>query len=182
MAKRTRAQAADLGAAVASGQDSAAEASLPSRAPQDQRDLATAATDLARQARAMVIESLGRAMTGEQRARTLHAMHAGAPVAVSIRLTVPQAVTVWLGRTPRSGRVRPRDPPMTTVDDGGHPAVRDHRTFWTCAVCLRRALMPALDALHHGQKDEAEIILLRLWIDLDQQIQAAVAADQGALQ
>ena len=44
----------------------------------------------------MVIEFLGLAMTGEQRARTLHAMHAGAPVAVSIQLTVPQAVTVWL--------------------------------------------------------------------------------------
>jgi hypothetical protein len=65
--------------------------------PQDQRDLATAATALARQARAMVIESLGRAMTPEQRGRVLHAMYAGAPVAVAIQLSPPRNVSVQLG-------------------------------------------------------------------------------------
>ena len=42
--------------------------------------------------------------------------------------------------------------------------------------------MPVLDALHDGRKDEAEVILLKLWLGLDEQIQAAVRADRGELQ
>jgi hypothetical protein len=96
MTKKSRARAADPGAA-ASSISNAAVINPDGGAPQD---LATAATDLARRARAMVIEPLGRALTGEQHAHALHALRAGAPLAVSIRLTVPQAVTVWLAGEP----------------------------------------------------------------------------------
>jgi hypothetical protein len=70
------------------GQDPAAVAGTP--------DLVTAARVLGKQARAMVMESLGAALTPAQRGRVLHGMLAGAPVTVSIRLTPPQVVAIWL--------------------------------------------------------------------------------------
>jgi hypothetical protein len=70
----------------------------------------------------------------------------------------------------------------TLVVDGQHPAVSDPRVYLTCACCIRRELLPAITALRRGQHGKAKLILLKLWGELDEQIEAAVRADQGGLQ
>lgn len=68
---------------------------------------------------------------------------------------------------------------MTLIDDGQHPPVSDPRVYLTCACCVRRELLPAL---RRGQHGKAKLILLKLWGELDEQIEAAVRADRGELQ
>jgi hypothetical protein len=70
----------------------------------------------------------------------------------------------------------------TLVDDGQHPAVSDPRVYLTCACCLMRELRPVLEALDQGRHGKAKLLLAKIWIGLDDQIQAAVRADQGKLQ
>jgi hypothetical protein len=66
--------------------------------------------------------------------------------------------------------------------EGDHPAVADPRAYLTCACCVRRDLLPAIEALRRGRHGAAKLMLMKLWLELDAQIEAAVAADQGAVQ
>ena len=68
------------------------------------------------------------------------------------------------------------------VAKSDHPAVSDPRVYLTCACCIRRDLMPAIEALRRGRHGKAKLILMKLWLELHEQIEAAVAADQGSLQ
>jgi hypothetical protein len=63
--------------------------------------------------------------------------------------------------------------------EGDHPAVSDPRVFLTCACCVRRELMPAIEALRRGRHGKAKLMLMQLWLALDAEIEAAVAADRG---
>jgi hypothetical protein len=65
--------------------------------------------------------------------------------------------------------------PTPTAAD--HPAVSDPRVYLTCACCIRRALTPAIEALHRGRHGKATLILTKLWLELDAEIKAAVEAD-----
>ena len=81
-------------------------------------------------------------------------------------------------------RERPPQPRVTGVisAEGDHPAVSDPRVYLTCACCIRRELIPVIEALRHGRHGKAKIILAKLWLGLNEQIEAAVAADKGTLQ
>jgi hypothetical protein len=68
------------------------------------------------------------------------------------------------------------------IDDGQHPAVKDPKVYLTCACCVRRELLPVLMALDRGRHGKARLMLANFWLELDAQIEAAVAADQGKLQ
>jgi hypothetical protein len=66
---------------------------------------------------------------------------------------------------------------------GDHPAVKDPRVHLTCACCIRRDLTPIVEALHRGRHGTAKNLLAKLWLELDKQIETAVAADRcGAVQ
>jgi hypothetical protein len=67
------------------------------------------------------------------------------------------------------------------VDDGQHPAVRDPRVYLTCACCIRRELLPAIEALRHGRHGKAKLLLMKLCVGLDEQIEAAVSGRSGRI-
>jgi hypothetical protein len=80
---------------------------------------------------------------------------------------------------PRGRAVKPRRPNVLVSE---HPEVSDPRMYLTCACCIRRELMPAIEALRRGQHGKAKILLMQLWLELDRQIEAAVAASARPVQ
>jgi hypothetical protein len=72
-----------------------------------------------------------------------------------------------------------RRQPLIVVYEG-HPALRDPRAYLTCACCIRRELLPAITALRQGRHGKAKLILLKVWGELDEQIEAAVACPVSA--
>jgi hypothetical protein len=66
--------------------------------------------------------------------------------------------------------------------DEGHPEISDPRVYLTCADCVRRELRPAIEALRRGRHGAARLLIMKLYVGLSEQIEAAVAADEGARQ